>query len=212
MLAGRPGAGKGTQGVRLARRLGVQYLSTGELLRHEITSQSPLGTAVERLVSAGRLLPSALIVAIVETNLDGCGYVLDGFPRTVGQAEVLFEREALRPSVVIEIVVSARVALERLLGRGRRDDDPAVARERLATYDAETAPTLDWLDRRGFVVRIDGHNSHATVERNVWRGLQCFRGAHDGSLSDAWAIGKVRDDVSVASPDRPLATPGSCDG
>ncbi len=85
VLIGRPGAGKGTQGERLARRLGVRYVSTGHLLRHEIAMQSPLGTAVERLVGAGRLIPPGLIVTIVETNLDGGGYVLDGFPRTVMQ-------------------------------------------------------------------------------------------------------------------------------
>jgi len=172
----------------------VQYLSTGDLLRDEITVASPLGCAVERLVTAGRLVPTGLIVAIVEANLDGCGYVLDGFPRTLPQAEFLFDRTELTPTVAIDIVVSGRVALDRTLARGRRDDNPAVARERLATYDTETVPAFDWLDRRGLVVRVDGHDSPDAVAHNVWRGLQTFRRAHNGSsLSDAWIIGNARD-------------------
>lgn len=178
VLAGRPGAGKGTQGRRLARRLGVQHLSIGDLLRHEIATGSALGNVVERLVTAGRLLPTELIVTIVKTNLDHRGYVLDGFPRTVAQA-ALFEREALSPTVAIEIVIPAHIALARLIARGRRDDDPAVARERLATYGTETLPTLVWLDRRGLLVRIDGHDTPDAVERNLWRELRHARPLRD---------------------------------
>ena len=111
------------QGVRLARRLGVQYISTGDLLRTEIAAGSALGSAVERLVAAGRLIPSGLITAIVESNLDGHGYVLDGFPRTVTQAEALFAQPALAPSIALEIVVSERVALGRL---GRAHDPTTI--------------------------------------------------------------------------------------
>ena len=104
------------------------------------------------------------------------------------------KRTTLAPSVAIVIVVSAQVALGRLLARGRSDDDPAVARERLAIYETETAPALDWLDRRGLVVRVDGQNAHAAVARDVWRGFQHFRRAHDpSSLSLAWAAGSARD-------------------
>jgi len=156
--------------------------------------QSPLGDAVERLVSAGRLVPSGLIVAIVESKLNGHGYVLDGFPRTVAQAKVLLEREAIAPTVAIEIVVSAGVALERLLGRGRLDDGLAVVRNRLAIYDAETAPAVDWLDQRGLLMRVDGHDSADIVEHSIWRALQHFRRASSGSsLSDAYRIGTARD-------------------
>ena len=136
VIAGSPGAGKGTQGTRLARRLGVQHLSTGDLLRDAIANQSSLGRAVERLVGAGRLVPSGLIVAIVESSLDTNGYVLDGFPRTVVQAEALLDRDVLVPNVAIEIVVPMNIALARLAARGRTDDDPRVARDRLTIYKA----------------------------------------------------------------------------
>jgi adenylate kinase len=209
LLAGRPGAGKGVQGVRLARRLGVQYLSTGDVLRHEIAIGSALGNAVERLVANGRLLPTGLIVAIVESNLDGTGYVLDGFPRTVAQAETLFAQTALDPTVAIEITVPAPVATARLRHRGRPDDDAAVVRERLATYDTETVPALDVLDRRGLLIRVDGHAAPDTVERNVLHALQCFRRAHDASsLADAWRIGTVRNPLPSAPGARALDTSG----
>jgi hypothetical protein len=123
---------------------------------------------------------------------------------------VLVERAALVPLVAIDIAVSGRVALGRLLARGRRDDDPAVARERLATYDAETVPALDWLDLRGLVVRVDGHDSPDAVERNVWRGFQCFRRAHDvSSLSDAWMIGTARETSDFERVDHGLGDTGS---
>jgi adenylate kinase len=171
VVAGRPGAGKGTQGARLALRLGVQHLSTGDLLRNEIAIQSSLGRAVERLVLAGCLVPTGLIIAIVETNLDGGGYVLDGFPRTVVQAEALFATDALAPTIAIEIVVPARVALARLIARGRSDDTESVATTRLATYATETEPALDRLERRGLLAQVDGHDARDVVEQRVMREI-----------------------------------------
>ena len=159
----------------------MQYLSTGDLLRDEIMAGSSLGSAVERLVNAGRLVPTGLIVAIVESNLDGRGFVLDGFPRTVVQAETLLAHAALAPTVAIEIDVAEPVAFDRLVRRGRRDDDPAVARERLAIYDAETAPALDILARRGLLVRVDGHDVPDAVARNVWRAFRDIRAAIRGT-------------------------------
>lgn len=185
VIMGRPGAGKGTQGVRLAQRLGVQYLSTGDLLRHEIAIESDLGVAVERLVSAGRLVPTGLMVAMVDTNLGAGGYVLDGFPRTIAQAKAFFERSVNAPTIAVEVNVTAHVALARLTARGRSDDDPTVARERLATYEAETAPALDWLDARGLLVSVDGHESASTVEQGMLRELMRARVyPHDASVVD----------------------------
>lgn len=192
VLAGRPGAGKGVQGVRLARRLGVQYLSTGDLLRREIMLQSPLGRAVDRLVVAGRLVPTGLIMAILDTNLDGRGYLLDGVPRTVAQAKTLLAHAARAPTVAIEIVVAENVALGRLMARGRHDDDPAVARDRLAVYNEQTVPALEWLDRLRRLVRVDGHDSPDVVERRMWRALRDFGRACGGSLSDAFGTGNAR--------------------
>lgn len=194
VIAGRPGAGKGTQGTRLAQRLNVQYLSTGDLLRHEIAVESALGNAVNRLVAAGRLVPTGLILAIVETNLGEGGYVLDGVPRTLAQAEALFDQETLAPTVAIEIVVPAHVALARLTERGRGDDAPIVAGERLATYETETVPAVDWLERRGLLLRVDGHQSPDVVEQNVLRSLEyALQRCDESSVSNAQAIMPVLD-------------------
>lgn len=171
LLLGRPGAGKGTQGARLAERLRVQHLSTGDLLRREMAIGSALGTAVERLVGAGRLVPSGLMIAIVEVSLGPDGYVLDGFPRTVIQAEALFDRRAFAPNKAIEIVVEHRIVLERLQARGRCDDSWNVVRDRLTTYDLETKPTLEWLARRGVLSSVDGRDQPDVVARHIWRAL-----------------------------------------
>ena len=201
VLVGRPGAGKGVQGARLAKRLGVRHVSTGDLLRDEIVASSPLGVAVERIVNAGRLVPTELILAVVDANLDHRGYVLDGFPRTIAQAEALFSRPSIQPVVAIEIVVSARTALDRLIDRARIDDDPAVARARLETYEIETAPVLEWLDDHRLLVRVDGQSPPDFVERNLWHALRTLARIRNGSsLSDAWAIGGSRDVL----PSRPV--------
>ena len=189
--------------MRLARRLGVQYLSTGDLLRHEIAVESPLGSAVERLVAAGRLVPTGLIVAIVESNLVEGGYVLDGFPRTVAQAETLLERETLAPTGAIESVVPARLALARLVARGRRDDDPGVASDRLAIYETETVPALDWLERLGLLVHVDGGDPPDLVEERVLHALAlACRPAADASAANARAV-----PLSLGNPLRLVANP-----
>jgi adenylate kinase len=200
LLVGRPGAGKGEQGARLARRLGVRHVSTGDLLRAEIAARSPLGVTVERIVNLGQLVPTELMLAVVDANLDERGYVLDGFPRTVTQAEALFERPLIQPVVAIEIVVSARTALDRLIDRARVDDDPVVARARLNTYDIETAPLLEWLNDHRLLLRVDGQGTPDSVERNLWHALRSFGRIPNGSsLSDAWAIGTSRD-VRLSRP------------
>jgi adenylate kinase len=189
VMAGCPGAGKGTQGARLARRLGVQHLSTGDLLRDAIANQSSLGRAVERLVRAGRLVPTGLIVAIVEASLDTTGYVLDGFPRTVVQAEALFARDSLVPNVTIEIVVPMEIALARLTARGRTDDDPGVARDRLTIYEAETLPALALLDRYALLVRVDGDDlPHVVEQRTMQAFLRARRSNETPSPADLRAV------------------------
>lgn len=199
VIAGCPGAGKGTQGIRLARRLGVQHLSTGDLLRDAIATGSSLGRAVERLVRAGRLVPTGLIVAIVESSLDTRGYVLDGFPRTVAQAEALFERDVLVPNVTIEIVVPVDIALARLAARGRTDDDPGVARERLSIYETETVPVLALLERRALVVRVDGNDLPRVVEERVTKAFLCAHRSNErGSPANLRAVSSAPDRATVS--------------
>jgi adenylate kinase len=195
ILAGRPGAGKGTQGARLAQRLGVPYLSTGDLLRREIAAGSSLGRVVEDVVQSGELIPTALIIAIVESCLDGDGYVLDGFPRTVDQAVAVTSSSGLEPHMAIEIVVPAATALARLTERGRTDDDVDVARRRLVVYETETVPMLGYLNRLGLLRSVNGKDHPEVVAENIWRQAMLSTEAGD------WQAGSVEPDLAYAYTD-----------
>jgi adenylate kinase len=146
----------------------AQHLSTGDLLRREIEAASELGLAVERIVSGGRLVPAALVIGIVEANLQGEGFVLDGYPRTEAQALGLFRRELLVPDLAIEIDVPEAVARERLSARGRADDAPDVLTTRMQAFDRETKPAIAVLEREGILHRVDGDDDAQCVHRRVW--------------------------------------------
>jgi adenylate kinase len=167
VLVGPPGSGKGTQGQVIAPRLGVPYLSTGEVLRAQIAADTPLGRRVADLVDRGELVPDDLMVAVVAAALgdhpDGGGYVLDGFPRTLPQAEAIDRADSPlgTPEVVVHLTVPDRVVQQRLARRaqldGRADDaDPAVTDRRLRLYQEETEPLLDHYRRRGILVTVEG--------------------------------------------------------
>ena len=151
VLLGPPGAGKGTQAVQLAEKLGVPQISTGELFRENITSGTTLGLEAKKYLDAGDLVPSTLTNALVDDRLDhddvGGGFILDGFPRTVEQAEALhdmLERRGLKLDAVVEFRVPEEELVSRLAARGRADDTEDVIRNRVRVYRDETAPLLDY--------------------------------------------------------------------
>ncbi len=151
VLLGPPGAGKGTQAVQLAEKLGVPQISTGELFRENITSGTTLGLEAKKYLDAGDLVPSTLTNALVDDRLDhddvGGGFILDGFPRTVEQAEALhdmLERRGLKLDAVVEFRVPEEELVSRLAARGRADDTEDVIRNRFRVYRDETAPLLDY--------------------------------------------------------------------
>lgn len=144
-----PGGGKGTQGVRLARALGVPHVSSGEVLRGEVAAGTPLGREVETHIAVGRLAPDELVTRALRPALaDLDGYVLDGYPRTVSQAD------GLDFDAVVHLDVPAAVVKERLLARGRGDDRAEVIERRLRSYRADTRPLLDHY--RAVVIDVDG--------------------------------------------------------
>ena len=165
VLVGPPGSGKGTQGPVVAARLGLPYVSTGEVLRSEVAAGSDVGWRVAALLDRGELVPDDLMVAVVAAALGDRardGYVLDGFPRTLPQAEAT-ERPGgplAPPDVAVHLSLPDRVVHERLEGRAgeqdRSDDaDPAIVDRRLRVYTDETAPLLDHYQRRGILVTVD---------------------------------------------------------
>ncbi len=153
VLLGPPGAGKGTQAVRLAEKLGVPHISTGELFRHNISTGTPLGVRAKQYLDAGELVPDGLTNALVDDRLDAddvaAGFILDGFPRTVEQAEALqgmLDLRDLRLDAVLEFRVPEDLLVHRLAGRGRADDTEDVIRNRFRVYRDETAPLLDYYE------------------------------------------------------------------
>ncbi|WP_197382407.1 adenylate kinase [Mycolicibacterium mengxianglii] len=150
VLLGPPGAGKGTQAVKLAEKLGVPQISTGDLFRHNISTGTDLGVEAKKYLDAGDLVPATLTNALVDDRLNDAdaaeGFILDGFPRTVEQAEALeqmLEKRGLQLDAVVEFRVPEDELVERLKGRGRADDTEDVIRNRMKVYRDETAPLLD---------------------------------------------------------------------
>jgi adenylate kinase len=144
-----PGGGKGTQGVRLARELGVDHISSGDVLRHEVAGDTELGREVKAHMAAGRLAPDELVTRAVTPALaDRDGYVLDGYPRTLSQAQ------GLPFDAVVFLNVPDEVVERRLLARGREDDTPEAIEERLHQYARDTKPLVEHY--RAVLVEVDG--------------------------------------------------------
>jgi adenylate kinase len=150
-LLGPPGAGKGTQAVKLAEKLGVPQISTGDLFRYNISNGTELGLEAKKYLDAGDLVPATLTNALVDSRLNdddaAQGFILDGFPRSVEQAEALhdmLERRNLKLDAVVEFRVSENELLGRLKERGRADDTEDVILNRMKVYRDETAPLLDY--------------------------------------------------------------------
>ncbi|MBI2710082.1 MAG: nucleoside monophosphate kinase [Actinobacteria bacterium] len=190
VVLGRQGAGKGTQCARLAAYLGVPHLSTGDLFRTAVRDGTPVGVQVAGYLERGELVPDELVVGIVQEHaaaegLDDRGYLLDGFPRTIAQAELFLGSDGKGVDVAVELDVPVDVVVERIARRRvcpvdgwttivddpsvaavpcpdghdavqREDDTPEAVRRRLALYERETGPLGPWFAQRGLLERVDG--------------------------------------------------------
>jgi adenylate kinase len=166
VLLGPPGAGKGTQAERLVAAYHLAHLSTGDMLRAERDAKTGIGLEADRYMSSGELVPDEIVLAIVAQRLEqpDCrgGYLLDGFPRTVAQAEALDGALAQKRTpldAVLQLEVAEDELFRRLAGRGRADDTPDVIRQRLVAYRQQTEPLLDYYAGRGLLKSIDGTGS-----------------------------------------------------
>jgi adenylate kinase len=155
VLLGPPGAGKGTQAEKLAEKLGIPQISTGELFRQNIGDGTKLGLEAKRYLDAGDLVPSDLTNQLVDDRLDHAdaanGFILDGYPRSVEQAKALHEmlkRRGTDIDAVLEFRVSEDELFQRLKARGRADDTEDVIRNRMKVYRDETAPLLEYYSRQ----------------------------------------------------------------
>ena len=168
LLLAPPGAGKGTQGERLAARHGVPHLATGDLLRDHVSRGTDLGQQARSHMDAGRLVPDDLVIDMVLRKIGGDGdvmedFLLDGFPRTLAQAHFAYDwgRQFKRTfHAVIMLEVPEEELVRRLVQRGeeqgRTDDTEDVIRNRLAVYEQNTAPLVEFYESRGILLRIDG--------------------------------------------------------
>ena len=176
VLLGPPGAGKGTQAVKLAESLDVPQISTGDLFRHNIDAGTTLGLQAKQYLDAGDLVPASLTNALVDDRLNDAdvaqGFILDGFPRSVEQAEALnamLKRRGLKLDAVLEFRVPEDELVDRLKGRGRADDTEDVIRNRMKVYRDETAPLLDFYQGELHTVDAVG-----TLDEVFARALQAF--------------------------------------
>ena len=186
ILLGPPGAGKGTQAVRISQRYALPHISTGDMLRAAIKSQTPMGLAAKAYIDKGELVPDEVVIGVVKERLadEDCkdGFLLDGFPRTLAQAQALDGIAAIDGAVCIQVDDEALV--KRIAGRRvcaqcggtfhvatvkgadcpncgealiqRDDDKEATVRNRLAVYDAQTKPLIDYYTQKGILRSVDG--------------------------------------------------------
>ena len=188
VLLGPPGAGKGTQAQRLVEKHGIVQLSTGDMLRAAIKAGTPVGQKANDIMARGDLVPDDVVVGIVAERLDQPdarnGFVLDGFPRTVAQAEALdrlLAERGLKLDAVVEIKVDEEILLKRIetrLGetraRGeavRADDNPEALKIRLGAYRAQTAPLVEYYRRKGNLRTVGGMAGIDAVARSIDEAL-----------------------------------------
>ncbi len=182
LLLGPQGSGKGTQAKRIADEYGLVHIATGDILREAIAAGTELGRRVQAIVERGELVPDALMVDILRERLEQPdareGFVLDGFPRTLAQADALDEMLAglgRRLDVVFELQLSDAAARERMLGRareeGRRDDTPEAIDKRLRLYHEETEPVVEHYRATGNLVGVHADRSIPQVFTEIQQVL-----------------------------------------
>lgn len=183
IVFGRQGAGKGTQCVRLGEHYGIPHISTGDMLREAVAAGTELGLKAKSLMDAGHLVPDDVMEGIVVERLAQddarAGWLLDGYPRTLGQVEAM--RRNLGEDFVdlaVNLDVPVDVVTERMLARGRDDDTEEAIRRRLDLYEEQTAPVLGWFAERDRLVEVDGVGTEDEVFERLVKVI-------DDALADA---------------------------
>jgi adenylate kinase len=194
ILLGPPGSGKGTQAQRLVQRYGIVQLSTGDMLRAAVAAQTPIGLKAKDIMAAGHLVPDEVVVGIIKDRIEqpdaANGFILDGFPRTVPQAEALDDlltRERMNLDAVIELKVNEGVLLERVERRAaetrargeevRPDDTPEVLTRRLSNFREQTEPLIHYYSDRRKLATVDGMLSIEEVTDEIGRILTALGAA-----------------------------------
>jgi adenylate kinase len=207
ILLGPPGSGKGTQAQRLVKRYGIVQLSTGEMLRAAVAAQTPVGLRAKDIMASGALVPDEIVIGIISDRLDqpdaARGFILDGFPRTVPQAEALDEllkKKHMKLDAVVELRVNESALLQRvetrvaeMRARGedvRIDDTPEVLTKRLASYRSQTEPLIHYYSERRKLLTVDGMMTIEHVTREIRRILTAI-GAVEAKAKKAAAAKRI---------------------
>ena len=182
VLLGPPGSGKGTQATRLKDELQIPHISTGDLLRAEVAAGSELGLAAKEVMARGELVSDEILLGMIRSRLSredvANGFILDGYPRNVAQANAL---EALLADIgqplqaVVQLDVPTELLVERIAGRakaeGREDDNPESVRKRLQVYNDSTAPVIGFYEGRGSLAKVDGVGELDQVQARILAAL-----------------------------------------
>jgi adenylate kinase len=188
ILLGPPGAGKGTQAARIVERFGIPQLSTGDMLRAAVAAGTPVGLKAKAIMDRGELVPDEVVVGIVADRIEAPdarnGFILDGFPRTVAQAEAfdaLLAKKGLKLDGVVELKVDEGALVDRIVKRAaetqargepvRKDDNPEVFKTRLTAYRAQTAPLSAYYRSKGALKAVDGMKTIDEVSGDLFRVL-----------------------------------------
>jgi adenylate kinase len=191
VLLGAPGSGKGTQAARLKADLNVPHISTGDMLRAAVAAGTPLGLKAKAVMDAGQLVSDEILLGMLEERLaqDDArnGFILDGYPRNLAQADAL-DHLLARIGQPLDAVVKLEVPSEAIIGRcqirfqaeGRADDNPDTVRKRLGVYAEQTAPVADFYARRGKLQVVDGVGELDQVTTRIKRALEHESAAANG--------------------------------
>lgn len=176
VLLGAPGSGKGTQAANLVEKYGITHLSTGDMLRSEVSAGTPLGLEAKKIMEAGQLVSDEIVLGMIKNKIESLtgGFLLDGFPRNLNQAEALDEllgglKKPLEKVIFFD--VSFDVIKERLLARGRSDDNAETIEERRKVYESETAPLINYYTKQGKLVTVEGVGDVNEISQRIFKAL-----------------------------------------
>ncbi|MCP4482630.1 MAG: adenylate kinase [bacterium] len=177
IFLGMPGCGKGTHAARLATDFGYKHLSTGDLLRAEVDNATPLGKKVDAIISAGNFVSDDLISEVVLKNIqENQNYILDGFPRNLNQAKILApflkEKAGKKLLGVVYLELSREVVIQRLMVRGRKDDNLETIKTRLEIYFKETLPLIDFYCKNSTVYRVNTNDDIDVVYKKILKTVK----------------------------------------
>ncbi len=182
LLLGPPGAGKGTQAIRLVERLGIPQISTGDMLRSAVAAGSEVGQQAQSFMDQGQLVPDSVVIGVAEERLSQSdaadGFILDGFPRTAAQAgalDAMLERMGTALERCVALVAEEDPLVARLLERarieGRSDDNEETIRTRMKVYQEQTAPLIDYYRERRILSEVDGLGTIEQVAKRIGEAL-----------------------------------------